>query len=75
MNENTRDTVTADKGSDQSVAAVHFEAADGRSPSSREKLRQKLQADVEAFLARGGQIQQLDSVPGAESKPVESLGE
>lgn len=43
------------------------EAADTRSLASRQRLRNKMNADVEAFLAQGGEIQAI--APNVQSDP------
>lgn len=42
--------------------------------TSRERIRRQLEADIEAFLARGGQIQHLDTTAHAENY-VEQVGD
>lgn len=42
------------------------EDPDHLSVSSRQRIRDQMHADIEAFLARGGQIQQLDNSMSAE---------
>ncbi len=42
------------------------DSADGLSVSSRQRIRDKMAADVEAFLAGGGKIEQLDITMSAE---------
>ena len=42
------------------------ETAEGLSVSSRQKLRDKMQADIDAFLAAGGKIQHFDITMSAE---------
>ncbi|NWO05603.1 MAG: hypothetical protein HLX50_07830 [Alteromonadaceae bacterium] len=37
------------------------EAFDDHSPAGRARVRAQLQADIEAFLQRGGQIEELDT--------------
>ncbi|GGY53173.1 hypothetical protein GCM10011297_27490 [Bacterioplanes sanyensis] len=48
----------------------------GDSVTSREQLRKAVQSDVEAFLARGGQIQKIDNNVMADPprKPQSSYG-
>lgn len=45
---------------DREPIAVREGTSDERSVSSRERLRGQLCADVEAFLARGGKIEQVE---------------
>lgn len=42
--------------------------------TSRERMRRQLEADINAFLAKGGQIQHLDTTVHAESY-VEQVGD
>lgn len=42
------------------------DSAEGLSVSSRQRIRDKMAADVEAFLAAGGKITQLDITMSAE---------
>lgn len=53
--------VTAAAGSGSSGgAAVAVDDAEERTVASRQKLREEMAADVEAFLARGGKIAQIE---------------
>lgn len=42
--------------------------------TARERIRKQLQSDVEAYLARGGQIQHLETTAHAENY-VEQVGD
>lgn len=42
------------------------EAAEGRNCSSRQRIRDKMQSDIDAFLAKGGRIEELDIGMSAE---------
>ncbi len=44
----------------------YAEDAERLSVSSRQSIRDQMQADIEAFLARGGQIELLDTSMSAE---------
>ena len=44
----------------------HKEFADEMSVSSRQRVRHKMQVDIDAFLASGGTIQHLDIAMSAE---------
>ncbi len=44
----------------------YTEDPDRLSVSSRQRIRDQMGADIEAFLARGGQIEQLDNSMSAE---------
>ena len=44
----------------------HLELAEMLSVTSRKSTRDSLQADIEAFLARGGKIQQVETGMSAE---------
>lgn len=50
-----------------------FDIDDNHSIAGRARVRAQLQADIEAFLASGGQIQELDSgfYGGAAPRPVD----
>ena len=52
------------------------EGADARTVESRRRLRDSLQSDVEAFLAGGGKIQQIEPNVQADppTKPNSSYG-
>lgn len=61
------------KANDKSVESAlggfvsrNREGAEGLSVSSRQKVRDKMQADIDAFLAAGGKIQQFDITMSAE---------
>lgn len=43
------------------VAKDKDDGADARTVAGRQKIREKLAKDVEAFLARGGRIQEIDA--------------
>ena len=44
-----------------------FTSDDTHNLTSRERIRKQLEADVAAFLSRGGQIQHLDTTMHAEN--------
>jgi hypothetical protein len=44
-----------------SVAKDKDDGADARTVAGRQKVREKLAKDVEAFLAKGGRIQEVDA--------------
>jgi len=44
-----------------SVAKDKDDGADARTVAGRQKVREKLAKDVEAFLAKGGQIKEIDA--------------
>lgn len=48
-------------GGSAAVAKDKDEGADARTVAGRQKVREKLAKDVEAFLARGGSIQEVDA--------------
>jgi len=50
------------------AAASQLELAEMLSVTSRKNTRDSLQADIEAFLARGGQIQQIGLGVSAEKE-------
>jgi hypothetical protein len=42
------------------AAAADADSADERTVASRQKMREEMAADIEAFLARGGKIAQIE---------------
>lgn len=70
MNDHDHDDVIDDKRQEAAFTPRVDDLNEGRSPSSREQLRRQLMAEVEAFLARGGQIQQLEPMAQSEAKPA-----
>lgn len=50
----------------ESLASAKDEAADARNVTSRQTIRDKMQSDIEAFLAKGGEIEHLDIGMSAE---------
>ncbi len=62
-----RPNVTQETASEQDpVPSSYSEDADGLSVSSRQRIRAQMETDIEAFLARGGEIQKLDITMSAE---------
>lgn len=51
----------ASSGGGGSSAKDKDDGADARTVAGRQKVREKLAKDVEAFLARGGRIQEVDA--------------
>lgn len=72
------DSSSDSEESDNESAEELVAAADSAQSSlaARNKLRESMQADIEAFLARGGQIQQVDDNVMADppKKPTSSYG-
>jgi hypothetical protein len=60
------DDVAAESVSEGSRGWSSSDDADRLSVSSRQRIRSQMQADIDAFLARGGKIQQLDISMSAE---------
>lgn len=54
------ETEAAASGGGGGAAAADADAADERTVASRQKLREEMAADIEAFLARGGKISQIE---------------
>lgn len=50
----------ASGGGGGGAAAADADAADERTVASRQKLREEMAAEIEAFLARGGKISQIE---------------
>lgn len=48
-------------GGGSSAAKDKDDGADARTVAGRQKVREKLAKDVEAFLAKGGRIQEVDA--------------
>jgi hypothetical protein len=46
------------------------EPAETRSSEARRKLREQMQAEIEAFLKSGGRIQQLEPTVSAQAAPL-----
>ena len=61
---------------DMEFVSSRDEHAETRSIASRERLRSKMESDIEAFLAAGGQIQQIEPNVQADppTKPNTSYG-
>lgn len=65
-----------DKGVDMDYIGSKEESAETRSVASRAKLRSKMNDDVEAFLKKGGKIQEIEPNVMADPprKPVSNYG-
>jgi hypothetical protein len=50
----------ASGGGGGGAAAADADSADERTVASRQKLREEMAAEIEAFLARGGKIAQIE---------------
>lgn len=76
------DDSDADSGSDSESSSENDEdlaaaaASTNSSLAARNKVRESMAADVEAFLARGGQIQQIDDnvMSDPPRKPTSNYG-
>jgi hypothetical protein len=55
---------------DAAAAAVREEPAETGSSEARRKLRDQMQADIEAFLKAGGRIEQVEPSASAQSTPL-----
>ena len=70
--------VSADSESDSTTESAEdlVAAAASASLAARNKVRQSMQADIEAFLAKGGKIQTIDDNVMADPprKPTSSYG-
>jgi hypothetical protein len=60
------DADDSDAGGGADAAPVRDEAAEIPSGESRRKLRAQLEAEMEAFLKRGGRIEVLESAANAQ---------
>lgn len=75
----TDDTETAAESDEEEISAEDLAAAAASAHSSlaaRNKMRESMQADIEAFLAKGGKIQQIEDNIMADPprKPVSNYG-
>lgn len=52
------------------ASPVREELAETRSSEARRKLREQMQAEIEAFLKSGGRIQQLEPTVSAQAAPL-----
>ena len=52
------------------AAPVREELAETRSSEARRKLREQMQAEIDAFLKSGGRIQQLEPTVSAQAAPL-----
>lgn len=72
------ETSASDSDSDDRVTADDLAAAASAHSSlaARNKMREAMQAEIEAFLAKGGQIQQIDDnvMSDPPRKPVSNYG-
>lgn len=75
-----KDTVDNDDGDkkiDLSYIGSREDSADSRTVASRQRLRDQLSSDVEAYLARGGKIDQVDTNVSADppKRPENNYGQ
>ena len=61
------DTVEAEVAAASSACE---EPAETRSSEARRKLREQMQAEIDAFLKSGGRIQQLEPTVSAQAAPL-----
>lgn len=52
------------------AASTREELVETRSSEARRKLREQMQAEIDAFLRAGGRIQQLEPTVSAQSAPL-----
>ena len=52
------------------ASSAREEPAETRSSEARRKLREQMQADIDAFLKSGGRIQQLEPTVSAQAAPL-----
>ena len=52
------------------AASTREELVETRSSEARRKLREQMQAEIEAFLKSGGRIQQLEPTVSAQAAPL-----
>jgi len=52
------------------AASTREELVETRSSEARRKLREQMQAEIDAFLKAGGRIQQLEPTVSAQSAPL-----
>lgn len=76
-----KDEMDDDEASDSEKAAIDKELAEAAavaqsSLAARNKMRETMQSEIEAFLAKGGKIQQIDDNVMAEppKKPTSNYG-
>lgn len=62
---------------DLSYYGSRDDGADGRTVASRQRLRDQLSSDIEAYLAKGGKISQVDSNVSADppKRPESNYGQ
>jgi len=77
MTSEDRTDNAAQKGIDLGYIGSREETAESRTIDSRKRLREKMNADVEAFLNSGGQIKNIDPHVTADppQKPTSHYGE
>ena len=72
--EDETETEAVDSDAVEAVAAVaastREELVETRSSEARRKLREQMQAEIDAFLRAGGRIQQLEPTVSAQSAPL-----
>ena len=61
------DTVEAEVAA---ASSAREEPAETRSSEARRKLREQMQAEIDAFLQSGGRIQQLEPTVSAQAAPL-----
>ena len=52
------------------ASSAREEPAETRSSEARRKLREQMQAEIDAFLEAGGRIQQLEPTVSAQTAPL-----
>lgn len=52
------------------ASSTREEPAETRSSEARRKLREQMQAEIDAFLQAGGRIQQLEPTVSAQAAPL-----
>lgn len=62
---------------DLSYIGSRDDGADGRTVASRQRLRDQLSSDIEAYLAKGGKIDQVDASVTADppKRPESNYGQ
>lgn len=76
---NNQESVDNDEDTkiDLSYIGSRDDGADGRTIASRQRLRDQLSADIEAYLAKGGKIDQVDDNVSADppKRPESNYGQ
>ena len=64
------DSEQAESAASGEAAAVREEAAEVRSNEARSRLRSQMQAEIDAFLKRGGHIEVVEATANAQESSI-----